>query len=83
MEGTVTVTGSPGGSTQATPPSSAVNTLRTQDNARVFVTTRRSRTGDERYIWWNTTFAVLEGVLDAVGVGGAARGRLSQCLATI
>jgi hypothetical protein len=60
-----------------------VATLRAEDNARVFLTSCRLRTGDERYAWLNTTFAVLEGVLDTVGVGGVARGRLYQCRATI
>jgi hypothetical protein len=31
----------------------------------------------------NRTLAVLEGVLDAVGVGSTARGRLLECRATI
>lgn len=57
--------------------------LREADNARVFVTSFRCRTGDERYAWLNTTFAVLEGVLDKVAVGGAARGRLHACSATV
>ncbi len=43
----------------------------------------RFRTGDERYAWLNTLFAVLEGVLDRVGVGGTARGRLYECRATL
>jgi hypothetical protein len=57
--------------------------LREADNARVFVTSFRCRTGDERYAWLNTTFAILEGVLDKVAVGGVARGRLHACSATI
>jgi hypothetical protein len=60
-----------------------IATLREGDNARVFVTTLRFRTGDERYGWLNTVFGVLEGVLDSVGVGGVARGELFQCRATI
>ena len=60
-----------------------IATLREADNARVFVTTFRCRTGDERYSWLNTACALLEGVLDAVAVGGVARGRLHLCLATI
>src|SRR5205085_8945733 len=51
-----------------------VATLRSSDNARVFVTTFRFRTGDDRYGWLNGVFGVLEGVLDAVGIGGTARG---------
>jgi hypothetical protein len=60
-----------------------IATLREGDNARVFVTSCRFRTGDERYAWLNTTFAVLEGVLDAVVLGGSARGRLFECRATV
>jgi hypothetical protein len=60
-----------------------VATLRESDGARVFVTACRFRTGDERYAWLNTTFGVLEGVLDAVTVGGQARGRLFECRATV
>lgn len=60
-----------------------IATLRAEDQARVFVTTFRFRTGDERYTWLNTTFGVLEGVLDTVGVGGRAHGRLYACEATL
>jgi hypothetical protein len=60
-----------------------IATLRPEDGARVFVTTFRFRTGDERYAWLNTTLGLLEGVLDTVGPGGAARGRLHGCEATI
>ncbi len=60
-----------------------VATLRAEDQAPVFVTTFRFRTGDERYTWLNTTFGVLEGVLDTVGVGGRARGRLYGCRPTL
>jgi hypothetical protein len=60
-----------------------IATLRAEDQARVFVTTFRFRTGDERYRWLNTTFGVLEGVLDSVGVGGRARGRLYGCTPTM
>lgn len=60
-----------------------IATLRAEDQARVFVTTFRFRTGDERYAWLNTTFGVLEGVLDTVGVGGRARGRLYGCTPTL
>src|SRR5918999_229561 len=58
-------------------------TLRPEDGARVFITTCRFRTGDERYGWLNTLFAVVEGVLDSVGVGGVARGQLFACHATL
>jgi hypothetical protein len=60
-----------------------IATLRASDEARVFVTSCRFRTGNERYAWLNTTLAVLEGVLDSVGVGGVARGHLHACSATI
>ena len=60
-----------------------VATLRASDNARVFVTTFRFRTGDDRYSWLNAVFGVLEGVLDSVAVGGKARGRLFECRATV
>jgi hypothetical protein len=60
-----------------------IATLRPQDNARVFVTTFRFRTGDERYRWLNSVFGVLEGVLDSVGIGGIARGELFECGATV
>lgn len=45
--------------------------------------TFRFRTSDERYAWLNTTFGVLESVLDTVGVGGRAHGRLYGCRATL
>lgn len=60
-----------------------IATLRGSDSARVFITTFRFRTGDERYAWLNTVFGALEGVLDTVGVGGKARGRLFDCRATV
>jgi hypothetical protein len=57
--------------------------LRESDGARVFVTSLTFRTGDARYAWLNSKFAVLEGVLDRVGVGGVARARAHVCEATI
>jgi hypothetical protein len=57
--------------------------LRPSDNARVFVTSLTFRTGDARYSWLNTLFAVLEGVLDTVSAGGAATGRAYECQATV
>jgi len=45
-------------------------TLRPEDQARVFVTSFRFRTGDQRYAWLNIVFGLLEGVLDRVAVGG-------------
>jgi hypothetical protein len=56
-----------------------IATLRPSDEARVFVTGCRFRTGDERYSWMNTVVGVLEGVLGAVAVGGHAAGRLYEC----
>ena len=60
-----------------------IATLRAQDGARVFVTSLAFRTGDTRYAWLNTVFGMLEGVLDAVAVGGTARGRAYRCEPTI
>ena len=57
--------------------------LREADGARVFVTSWRFRTGDPRYLWLNTTFGVLEGVLGRVAVGGTAKAELHVCEATI
>jgi hypothetical protein len=59
-----------------------IATLRPADGARVFVTTFRCRSGDERYAWVNTLFAVLEGVLDRASVGGRAAGELHECQST-
>jgi hypothetical protein len=60
-----------------------IATLRTADAARVFVTACRFRTGSEQYAWLNTVVGVLEGVLDTVGVGGKAHGRIHECRATL
>jgi hypothetical protein len=60
-----------------------IATLRESDNARVFVTGCRFRTGEERYHWLNGVLAVLEGVLDQVAVGGRAKARLFEARATI
>jgi hypothetical protein len=60
-----------------------VATLRESDGARVFVTTFRFRTGDERYAWLNSVFGALEGVLDSVGLGAKARARLFECQPTV
>jgi hypothetical protein len=56
-------------------------TLRQEDSARVFLTMCRFRTGDDRYDWLNTLFAVLEGILDT-GTG-VAHGELFECNATL
>jgi hypothetical protein len=59
-----------------------IATLRASDEARVFVTACRFRTGDERYAWLNTVVGVLEGVLGSVAVGGEARGTVFECRPT-
>ena len=59
-----------------------IATLRPSDEARVFVTACRFRTGDERYAWLNTVVGVLEGVLGTVAVGGKARGDVYECRPT-
>jgi hypothetical protein len=59
-----------------------IATLRESDQARVFVTACRFRTGDERYAWTNTVVGVLEGVLGTVAVGGEARGTVYECRPT-
>jgi hypothetical protein len=60
-----------------------VATLRPSDKARIFVTGCRFRTGDERYAWLNTVYAVLEGVLESVATGSVARGPLRECRPTV
>lgn len=60
-----------------------VATLRSSDGARVFVTSASFRTGSERYAWVNDVLGLVEGVLDAVTVGGRARARLLECRPTI
>ncbi len=60
-----------------------IATLRARDNARVFVTSLAFRTGDPRHARLNTTFGVLEGVLDNVAVGGTARGKVWECVVTV
>jgi hypothetical protein len=60
-----------------------IATLRPSDQARVFVTTFRCRTGDDRYAWLNSVFGLLDGILDSVGVGGQARGRAFECRASL
>lgn len=60
-----------------------IATLRPSDSARVFTTAVRFRTGAPKYAWLNTVLAVLEGVLDSVGVGGVARGRMYACHPTL
>ncbi len=57
--------------------------LRPADQARVFATSLTFRTGDARYVWLNTFLGVVEGVLDAVAVGGVARIRAYRCAPTL
>ena len=59
-----------------------IATLRPSDGARVFATSMTFRTGADRYQWLNTTLGAVEGVLDSVGVGGVARGRIHRCAVT-
>lgn len=59
-----------------------IASLRAEDQDRVFTTSMTFRTNDERHRWLNTTFAVVEGVLDTVGVGGVARARVQECRTT-
>jgi hypothetical protein len=47
------------------------------DETRVFVTSLKLRTGDERYAWVNTFFGVLEEMLQG---DGTAVGRIYECL---
>jgi hypothetical protein len=56
-----------------------LSVLRPEDNARVYAATLTFRTGDPRYTWLNTVFAVQEGVLEMP----AARGRAYRCVPTI
>lgn len=58
-----------------------IASLREPDDARVFTTTFRFRTGADRYGWLNTVFGVLEGILD-LGTG-VARGRAYTCEPTV
>ena len=60
-----------------------IATLREVDNARVFVTSLTFRTGESAYTWLNSCFGIIEGVLDAVAVGGVARIRAYRCDPTI
>jgi hypothetical protein len=57
--------------------------LREADGARVYVTSVRFRTGDERLGWLNTVLGVIEGVLDTVGVGGVSHGTVWECRPTL
>lgn len=60
-----------------------IATLRSSDNARVFVTSCRFRAGDPTYRWLDTVVAVVEGVLDRVAVGGVAMADVYACEPTL
>jgi hypothetical protein len=60
-----------------------IATLRPEDAARVFVTACRFQAEGEHHLWLNTVVGILEGVLDTVGVGGRARGRVYECRPTL
>jgi hypothetical protein len=55
-------------------------TLRPEDEARVFVTTCRFRTGEAAHGWLNRTVGLVEGVLDTETL--SARARLYECRPT-
>ena len=57
--------------------------LREADSARLFVTSARFRTGDERHAWLNYVVGIMEGVLDTSGDLPEARGRLFECRQTL
>ena len=59
--------------------SDGVSTQRETDGVRVFVTSLLLRTGDPRYRWVNTVYAVTEGVLESAGVGEVARSVVWEC----
>jgi hypothetical protein len=56
---------------------------RPTDGVRVVTAAITFRTGDPRYAWLNTVFAVTEGVLDTVATGGAVRHRVYSCEPTL
>ena len=65
-----------------------IATLRPGDQARAVVTALTFRTGDGRYRWLNTTFTVVEGVLEYATTGGTItggviRGYAHECRPTI
>jgi hypothetical protein len=57
-----------------------VAVMRESDQARIFVTSARFRTGAAAYTWLNTTMGVLEGRLDTTRL--SASGRLFECRPT-
>jgi hypothetical protein len=56
---------------------------RPADGARMVTAAITFRTGDPRYTWLNTVFAVTEGILDTVSSGGVVRHRVYHCEPTI
>jgi Protein of unknown function (DUF3237) len=56
---------------------------RSTDGARVVTAAITFRTGDPRYAWLNTIFAVTEGVLNTVAAGGAVHHRVYRCEPTL
>lgn len=56
---------------------------RPADGARIVTASLTFRTGDSRYAWLNTAFAVSEGVLDSVATGGIVRNRAYLCEASV
>lgn len=59
--------------------SDGVATLRESDGALAFVSSIRFTTEDPRYRWLTTVVGVVDGVQDAVRVGGATRGAIWEC----
>lgn len=57
--------------------------LRQEDQARVFITSLTFRATTPEFAWLDTTFAVVEGVLDKVAAGGIARGSIYACDPTV
>lgn len=59
--------------------SDGVASLRESDGAHIFVSSIRFTTEDPRYRWLTTVLGVVEGVQDAVTVGGATSGTIWEC----
>jgi Protein of unknown function (DUF3237) len=56
---------------------------RLEDGMRVITMSLTFRTGDQRYGWLNTVFAVGEGIIDTVAAGGVVRNRVYRCEPTL
>ncbi len=56
---------------------------REEDSARLFVTSARFHTGDERYAWLNHIVGIMEGVLDTSEHLPKALARLFECRQTL